>query len=292
MIEAAELAELHAAVEAALERGDEGTLTVVGWGEISLGVGWPGEAPRIVAKRLPRFPDRAAFDRYRDLIDRYAETLRGGGIDVVATELVGVDEPAGSVVGYGVQAILPAEALGPSVLAAADPAEGHPLVDAICTLVAANVSDTVGIDAQLSNWAWIDGAARYFDVTTPLLNDAAGRAQLDAELLLAAYPAVSRPALRRFVVPTVIARYHDRRSVLRDVAANLIKERLEQWIDPFVAASAPFLEEPLDRDEIRRDYRSDARMWEAVQRVRRLDRAWYRLRGRTYPFLIPGQIER
>jgi hypothetical protein len=292
VIEPAELAELHTAVEAALERGDEGTLTVIGWGEISLGVGWPGDVPRIVAKRLPRFPDRAAFDRYRDLIDRYAETLRGGGIDVVPTELLGIDEPAGTVVGYGVQAILPAETLGPRVLAAADPAEGHPLVDAVCGLIAANVSDRVGIDAQLSNWAWIDGAPRYFDVTTPLLNDAAGHAQLDAELLLAAYPAVSRPALRRFVVPTVIARYHDRRSVLRDVAANLIKERLEQWIDPLVAASAPFLDEPLDRDEIRRDYRSDARMWEAVQRVRRLDRGWYRLRRRTYPFLIPGQIER
>ncbi len=292
MIEPAELAALHAAVEAALRRGDEGSLTVVGWGEISLGVGWPGEEPAAVAKRMPRFPDRTAFEAYRELIDRYVATLRDGGIDVVPTELQGVDEPGGTVVGYGVQPILPAESLGPPVLATADPAEGHPLVDAICSLVAANVSDRVGLDAQLSNWAWIDGAPRYFDVTTPLLNDEAGRPQLDAELLLAAYPAASRPALRRFVVPTVLARYHDRRSVLRDVAANLIKERLDAWIGPLVEASAPYLEKSLDRDEIRRDYRSDARMWDAVQRVRRLDRSWHRLRGRTYPFLIPGQIER
>lgn len=292
MIAPAELADLHAAVEAALERGDEGTLTVVGWGEISLGVGWPGERPQIVAKRLPRFPDRAAFERYRELIDEYVAVLRERGIDVVETELRGVDEAGGTVVGYGVQPILPAERLGPVVLAAAEPAEGHPLVEAICAHVAATVSDRVGLDAQLSNWAWIDGSARYFDVTTPLLKDAAGSTRLDSELLLAAYPWVSRPALRRFVVPTVIARYHDRRSVLRDVAANLIKERLEPWIEPLITASVPYLDEPLDPGEIRRDYRSDARMWEWVQRVRRGDRRWHRLRGRTYPFLIPGQIER
>ena len=292
MITDGELGALHADVERALQRGDVGSLNVIGWGEISLGVGWPAEAPTVVAKRLPRFEGEAAFERYRSLIADYIGVLRGRGVDVIATELRGVPEAAGSIVGYGVQPVLPATALGPAVLAGADPEAGHPLVERICEHAAAVVSAEVGFDAQLSNWAWRDGRALYFDVTTPLLSDQRGRSRLDAELLLAAYPAISRPALRRFVVPTVIARYHELRSVLRDLAANLIKERLEPWMPALIEATAPLLGTPLDPEEIRRDYRADARMWAWVQRIRRGDRAWHRLRGKTYPFLIPGEIER
>jgi hypothetical protein len=46
-------------------------------------------------------------------------------------------------------------------------------------------------------------------------------------------------------------------------------------------------------DEVRRTYVADARMWLLLQRLRRLDRAWHRrIRRRTYPFLLPGRIER
>ncbi len=292
MISEVALGELHAAVEQALERGDKGSLDVVGWGEISIGVGWPAGRPEVVAKRLPRFSDRASFDSYAALINRYIGLLSGRGVEVVDTELRGIFEPAGTVIGYGVQPLLAAETIGPAVLSAADPDEGHPLVEQICELTEAVVSDRIGFDAQLSNWAWSGGRPQYFDVTTPLISDSRGRSELDAELLLAAYPAITRPALRRFVVPSVIARYHDLRSVLCDVAANLIKERLEFWIPGLIEASAPLLEMPLEPEEIRSDYRSDARLWEWIQRIRRADRAWHRLRGRTYPFLIPDEIER
>jgi hypothetical protein len=44
---------------------------------------------------------------------------------------------------------------------------------------------------------------------------------------------------------------------------------------------------------VRRYYRSDARLWGVLLRIRRLDRAWQRhVRRRSYPFLLPQRIER
>ena len=44
---------------------------------------------------------------------------------------------------------------------------------------------------------------------------------------------------------------------------------------------------------MRRVYASDARLWEVLLRLRRLDRAWQRrVRRREYPFLLPGRIDR
>ncbi len=130
-------------------------------------------------------------------------------------------------------------------------------------------------------------------MTTPLLSDDAGRTRLDSELLLAAYPWVSRPALRRFVVPTVIARYHDRRSVLRDVAANLIKERLEPWIEP--ADRRLGAVSGASRSTPRRSAVTTARTracGSGSSASAAATAAGTGCAGRTYPFLIPGQIER
>ena len=78
-----------------------------------------------------------------------------------------------------------------------------------------------------------------------------------------------------------------------DLTGNLLKERLEGWLPPFLDRFNAHLDEPLTEDEVRRHYRSDARLWSALLRIRRLDRAWRRrVRRRPYPFLLPGPIER
>ena len=46
-------------------------------------------------------------------------------------------------------------------------------------------------------------------------------------------------------------------------------------------------------DEVRSYYRSDARLWEVMLRLRRADRWWQAtVRRRPYPFLLPGPIAR
>lgn len=276
----------------ALARGEEGELDVVGYGEISLGVGWPPGAPRIVAKRMPPFRDRAAFVAYREAVVDYVERLRVGGVRVVETEVRPVEGEGGAVIAYALQPLLPASSLGPAILAAADPRDGHPLVERIVDPTLSLVGPELGLDPQLANWSWLDGEAIFFDVTTPFLRDERGRDRMDFEVLLAAFPRPARGLLRRFVAPGIVAQYHDPRVALVDACANLIKERLEPWIPVFLARANQRLSEPVTAEEVRRYYRSDARTWSWIQRLRKADRGWHRLRGRPYPFLIPGEIQR
>jgi hypothetical protein len=287
-----ELGELDSLVDEALAAGREEELPVLGYGEISLVLSWPVGAPRFACKRMPAFGSRPAFESYRRTIDDYVDRLGAAGIAVAATEMRGVDRRDGSVVGYVVQPILPAAALAPAILHRSDPAAGHPLVAAIVDAAAAAVSPRLGLDAQLANWIWEDGRLTYIDVSTPLLWDEDGAPQLDLEPLAQAYPAALRPLLRRVVAPRILDGYRNLRGVYEDLTGNLIKERLEPWLAPFLAAVNRHLDEPLTEHQVQSYYRSDARLWAMLLRLRRLDRAWRLRTGRTYPFLLPGPIER
>ena len=287
-----ELRALDSLVDEALKSGREELLPTLGYGEISLVLGWPREAPRYACKRMPAFPSRAAFESYARTLGDYVAALEAAGMDVVPTEMRGVDQAAGSVVGYVVQPILAADTLAPPILHAADPGDGHPLVDAIVAAAAGTVSPRIGLDAQLSNWTWDDGRLTYLDVSTPMLWDEAGVSRLDLEPLAQAYPAILRPLLRRFVAPRILDGYRDLRGVYLDLCGNLLKERLDLWLGAFLAAIAPRLTQPLTAEDVHRYYRSDARLWAVLLRLRRLDRAWRLRTGRTYPFLLPGPIER
>jgi len=287
-----ELEALDSLVDEALAAGRDQELPVLGYGEISLVLGWPAEEPRFACKRMPAFDSRAAFESYRQSIDDYIERLGGVGIAVAPTEMRGVGHGDGSVVGYVVQPILPAATLAPAVLHRTDPADGHPLVAAIADAAAASVSPRLGLDAQLANWTWEDGRLTYIDVSTPLAWDERGTSRLDIEPLAKAYPAILRPPLRRFIAPRILDGYRDLRSVYEDLTGNLIKERLEPWLPAFLAAVNRHLREPLTERDVHGYYRSDARLWALLLRLRRLDRAWRLRTGRPYPFLLPGPIER
>lgn len=287
------LGELDRLVERALASADETALPILGYGEISLVLAWPPDAPRFACKRLPAFRDRARFEAYRETLADYLSALRSSGLRVVETEMRAVERPGGGVTGYVVQPMLPGEQLAPEILRGTDPKAGHPLVEAIATAVEATVSASVGLDAQLSNWAWSGTELSYFDVTTPLIWSREGHPRLDLDLLAEAYPAILRPPLRRFVAPGILDTYRDLRRVYLDLAGNLLKERLDRWLPPFLEAINARVPEPLGEEEVRRHYRSDARLWAALLAVRRLDRAWRRrVRRRPYPFLLPGPIER
>lgn len=287
-----ELRALDSLVDEALGSGREELLPTLGYGEISLVLGWPREAPRYACKRMPAFPSRAAFESYARTLGDYVAALEAAGMDVVPTEMRGVDQAGGGVVGYVVQPILAADTLAPPILHAADPGDGHPLVEAIVAAAAGTVSPRIGLDAQLSNWTWDGGRLTYLDVSTPMLWDEAGVSRLDLEPLAQAYPAILRPLLRRFVAPRILDGYRDLRGVYLDLCGNLLKERLDLWLGAFLAAIAPRLTQPLTAEDVHRYYRSDARLWAVLLRLRRLDRAWRLRTGRTYPFLLPGPIER
>ncbi len=288
----ADLRELDGVVEGALCAGEEGSLPVLGFGEISLVLGWPVDDPNFACKRMPVFDTRTRFESYRRTLDDYVEALQVTGVTVVETQMRGVERADGTVAGYVVQPVLGAATLAPAILSESDPATGHPLVAAVVDAAAGTVSSRLGLDAQLSNWAWDDGGLLYLDVSTPMIWDDEDRSRLDLEPLAQAYPAILRPPLRRFVAPRILAGYRDLRKVYLDLTGNLLKERLGTWLPTFLEQINRHLDRQLSEDEVHRYYRSDARLWAILLQLRRMDRAWRRRTGRPYPFLLPGRIER
>ena len=288
-----QLQALDRQVELAVRAGDDSELPVLGYGEISLVLGWPPREPEFACKLLPVFPTRTRFDAYRQTLDDYVEALRERGVDVVETELRPVTRDDGSVAGYAVQPVLPAATLAPARLAGEGPVSDHPLARAIVETAYAAISPRLGIDAQLSNWTWEEGRLRYLDVTTPMIWSAQGHVRLDLNLLVQPLPGPMRWPVKRFLAPGILDGYRNRRGVVSDLCGNLIKEQLENWIAVFLEIANRGLDPAMTEQDVRRYYRRDARLWELLLRVRMLDRAWqHRVRRHPYPFLLPRRVAR
>ncbi len=290
MISDAELAELEYSVGLALRSGDASRLRLLGEGEISLVLGagaTVGADPVWACKRLPPFATESAADLYAVGIERYVDTLVGRGIKVLDTDVRRVSGTDGGVVLYCVQRGLPTATLAVNI-AHTDRERAASLIVEIVDAALGTVDTTVGLDAQLSNWAIIDDQLTYFDITTPLLRGPDGTSLLDSEVFLVSMPWALRAPIRRFVLPTIIERYHDPRTVTLDLASNLRKEGLAGLVAVVLNAVAGRIEPPLTEREVGQDRRSDARTWATLQAVRRVDRAWQRsIRRRPYPFLLP-----
>jgi hypothetical protein len=288
MISDEELAEVERGVGDALDRGDQDSLPVLGFGVTAVVIGAPLDEPRVVAKRLPPFATVASYEHHRGLVLDYVDQLRQSGVAVVDTEVRGLPAESGEgLVAYILQPLLDRDTLGNNVLAAADPSEGHPLVHTIVDRVLAFTTDHRGIDAQVTNWAWIDGSHRYIDVTTPFLVDDAGAIVLDLEIFLAGAPAVARPVYRRDL-PQAISRYCDPRVALVDLCALLYKDDLDDWVPAFVDECNRAASPRITVEEARKYYDGEVKTWSMVNRLQRADRWWQRhVRRRRYDFFVP-----
>ena len=289
-----DVAPLDRAVDAALASRDHSGLHVIGYGEITSVLAWPDADGPWACKRLPIFDTIERLDAYRARFDEYVATLRGRGVRVQESRLEVVAKEHGFTA-YIVQPAIEPDDLGPAVLRDAGDREGRALLMAVMDHISAVASPTVGLDAQLSNWACPHGELTYFDISTPMLRDASGRDLLDTELFLSSLPALLRPVVRRFLLSSILDQFFTSRATALDLAANLYKERLSAWVPVTIeiANERLGLDPPLTVDETRRYYRRDMRVWGALQTVRRLDREWQqRIRRRPYPWLLPGRINR
>lgn len=285
----AELEELERSVARALEEGEASGLDLLGEGEISLVLRAGGDG-QWACKRLPPFASRAAAERYAGTARSYIDQLSSAGVRVIDTDLRPIPGVGGEAVLYCVQ-----PTLSPATLAVElvrdDPEQAPVLLGDIIDTIGSVVDTTLGLDGQLSNWALVDARLTYFDVTTPLCCRDDGSSELDVGVFLASLPWLLRGLVGRFVVPRIIARYHDARSVIRDLASNLLKEGLDDIVPVVAGLAGDRFGPPLTVEEVHRDRRSDKRTWAALQAVRRVDRAWQRhVRRRTYPFLLPAQV--
>lgn len=285
-----DIAQVDRAVEAAIASGGPQGLRVLGYGEITLVIGWPADAPTAAVKRLPVFPDRRRFEAYADLLQRYTSELTARGVRVVDTAISSQAGSDGTVRGYLVQPYVPADSHLNAILRRPDGGEaGGRLMAKLVDIVCRTVDDRVGLDAQASNWTVRGDELECFDVSTPMMRGSDGRQELDVSLFLSIYPWAMRPLLAR-IAPDVMAQYHDARTVLLDVASNLHKEDLHGALPGLISAANERVSPPLSADEVMRYFRRDKLLWASLQRLRLTDRTWQRrVRHRPYPFLLPGR---
>lgn len=290
-------------IESALDpaRSEAAGLRVLAYGEISATLLLPGEEfAGVVAKRMSGFPDEAAARGYAALVLRYCEVLTAEGLTVIATRPVVVQRRHRPPVVYLIQPRLPAETLGNRLLRTATDADvaqlvGMALAQADLALASRQDGLRAAIDAQLSNFAYADGAATLLDVGTPFLRRG-GRDLLDMRVMLAAVPPGIRTFyLRRRIGERYIDDYYDRRLVAADLVGNFIKEGAQDRIPVGLAAANAWLDDatPITREEVEQYYRKDVGTLELFLRVRRADR-WIRTRmlRQPYDFVLPGPVER
>ena len=295
MIAVPDLEDLERVVDEAITTGDESNLHVLGYGEISTVLAWPEASGPHACKRLPVFDDGARFEAFRSCFDDYLTALGASGVVVVESRLQEVPTDGAVVVAYCVQPVLDRDTLAPALLRTGDRETAREVIGQIVAHIAKTVGPTLGLDAQLSNWARDpsgDGLV-YLDVTTPLLRDSDGRDRLDTELFMSSLPAVFRPVVRRFMLDTILDPYFEARPAALDLAGNLHKEGFARWVPDLVEIANDRLGIDLSVDEVARYYRRDARLWALLQRARHVDRAWRRhVRRQPYPFLLPGPVDR
>lgn len=280
------LTALAAQVREALRTGQDSHLDVLGYGEISTVLACEGHA----CKRLPPFPTAKAYDAYATTFERYLTDLRDAGCTVVESVLRRTDNPDGTFTAWCVQPLFDPSTFLPSSLRE-DGAEAR--LRTVIERIVSTINPRLGLDAQASNWVWADGELAYLDVTTPMLRDALGGEQLDADLFLASLPWAVRGGVRHFLLGSILDKYYDPRGALVDFAGNLLKEGLDELMGPMLSMANEVVDRPIERSEVDAYYARDARMWALLQRLRRVDRWWQTsLRGRVYPFLLPGEIDR
>lgn len=284
-VDASALASLEALVANALAAGTTDGLNLIGFGEISVALGWPVAAPSHVCKRMPPMTT-AQFAQYKALVNDYVANLRAAGITVVDTTVMSLPRGDRHVV-YLVQAMLQADSLGQNVLAAADPDPDHPFLIAVGESLAV-VSDRLSIDAQVTNFSWDGTGLTLLDVGTPFMWDDDGGLLFDMEPYTPMISAPFRWAVKRDLAK-VTNRWQQPRSVATDVVGNLMREGLTSWVEPTIIALNQALEglEPISLDEAKALYEQDRKTFPRLTRLQRIERRWSTsVRRRPYDFFI------
>ena len=282
------LERLEADAEASLSGNTGIALDVLGYGEISTVLRAEGLDGPVAAKRLPAMTGEQ-LSEYKEILARYLDDLRARSVRPVDSEVFSVgSDPFTPYCVQPLQSLLLVDELRTPDTETIDRR-----VQQLVEIVVGAVDGWLGLDGQISNWAVDGDELLYVDVTTPLLRDAAGKDELDTDLFIASLPWALRCSVRRFLLDEILSHYYDPRAVLLDMAGNLAKERLPEVMVPLLRATNQVVSPPITTDEAMRYYRTDARMWGLLQRLRQADRWWQKTaRHRVYPFLLPGEIER
>ncbi|MBI1320823.1 MAG: hypothetical protein GC168_18010 [Candidatus Hydrogenedens sp.] len=293
--------------EAALNpaRPEAGGARVIGYGEISTAFTL-ADLPGFASKRMAGFSTEPEAERYGEALADYLDELHVQGVRTADTRLALLTGANGRPMAYLVQPLLDAEGIGAHLLRTADDGRLLECVQAVLETVAGLLDENarrtddrvVAVDAQLSNWWFEPGSTTptLLDVGTPFMRRG-GIDECGTEFFLAPVPFPLRGYYRRQrAVEQYIDDYFDARSLALDLLGNFHKEGRPDRIGVVVPLVNDWLAgrhaENISARDVDAYYKKDAADLELYLKIRRLDRALYRLAGRSYPFILPGPIKR
>lgn len=285
-----DLARLESQVAGALRTRDHSALPIMGFGEISVALGWPTPEPTHVCKRMP--PATAAdHAAYKTQVEEYIDDLTKSGLTVVPTSVMAVERGQDRVV-YLVQPLLSKTTLGDQVLAQSEPDDEHPFLEAVGQAITI-ASDRLSVDGQVTNWSWDGAALTLIDVGTPFVWDEDGAATLIMDPFLKMLPAPTRAVVRRDM-KSMLNRWQTPRGVAVDLLGNLLRIDEERWMDPAIQAMNRIVDpaEPIRRSEAEALIAEDLKTWPRLKKLQRTQRAWQTtVRRRPYDFFIQNSYD-
>ncbi len=278
---------VEAVIAKAIRQRSTTDLKLLGHGEISVVLAWPAQQPVAAVKRVPPFRDLARAQQYVAVCDDFFETLRSADVGIWPTQLHIHQRADGRAVVYHQQPIADVTQLGSNVLRAAPLADSHPLLDAITDAAAKVCTRTLGFDCQLANWLWDGKTATQLDFTSPFaLTDSRDDLQYDSHTFLQEYPLVTRRYLRKEFT-SLIRRFTSAEGALADMVSNMMKEGLDEWIDPAINTINSRLGTTLQRERPQRMFDSDRKILPTVLKLKKVQRWWLTHTGRDYEQLLP-----
>lgn len=284
-----DLRTVEAEVAAAIRARDYGDLRLLGHGEISIVLAWPAPQPQSAIKRVPPFRNAAEAQRYVDACEGFFDLLRAAGVSLWPTTLHTLQRADGRAVVYHRQPIADVAQLGTNVLRAAEPAGTHPLLDAIVEAAERVCAPTVGFDCQMANWLWDGTTATQLDFTSPFtLTDTRDDLTYDSKAFLQEYPVALRPYLKRELT-RLIQRYTTAEGALADMVSNMLKEGLDDWVDPAIRAINGRLGTSLRRKTAQQMLDEDRKFMPLVLKMKKSQRWWLQHTGRQYEALLPAR---
>ena len=280
---------VEAAIAAAIRGGGISSLRLLGHGEISIVLAWPQAQPTVALKRVPPFRNAAEAQRYVNVCRSFFDSLHAADVAIWPTELLTLVRDDGKAIVYHRQPIADSTQLGSNVLRNATPGESHPLLDAIIDAASKVCSPTVGFDVQVANWLWDGTTATQLDFTSPFTLTSNGKdITYDSHAFLQEYPLVLRPYLKRELTK-LIRRYTTAEGALADMVSNMLKEGLDVWVDPAIAAINQRLGTRLQRETAQAMLDEDRAFMPMVLKLKKSQRWWLHHTGRRYEALLPDE---
>lgn len=260
-------------LEAFAKRSASG-LNTLGFGEVGVPLAWPDDDPRVCVKRLNMSTSQKDVNDQIDGIRKYISAVESH-VEVVPTDLRTVVNDLGATAVYLVQPVIPSDELVENILADTTPTVNHPALVALREASVATVKDRkVALDTQVSNFKWKDGKLAFFDVGTPFLLDADGKAIRLPENMFSTVPSIARGAGNKATMK-IINDFASARGNLRHAAMSVARLGLDDWIAPAIETfNEEIADEPLTVAEVRDAVADLQKDFKPVKNLMKAQRFW------------------